>query len=568
MMHRLLLSLLCIPWSLASTAPISSDTHASPSDGHHVTIPEIAHPQEETPQWWYRSGAAKAAANGAIDGNAKNVILFLADGMSLPTVAAARILDGQRRGQPGEENLLSWERFPYTAFSKTYTVDSQTPDSAGTMTAITTGVKTHMGAIGVSAGRRNDCRNSLDKQRLTWLELADSAAMSTGIVTTARLTDATPAATYAHVPDRRWENDVTLPAAAARQGCRDIARQMVSAPFGQGPQVMLGGGRSHFLPVTEQDPEYPQDTGLRRDHRNLIEDWRRLHPHGHYVWNRGQFEAAADAPALLGLFESGHMQYEHDRNKSENGEPSLAEMTRAAIKILSRNPNGYVLMVESARIDHAHHAGNAYRALDETIALSEAVQTALETAVLEDTLIIVTADHSHTLNFVGYPARGNPILGKVRGRGSFDGASRRLARDLAGHAYTTLSYANGPGYTGRSDAQPRGVKRFEHRPSRFESVSHRPDLDTVDTESPDYLQEALVPLSAESHGGDDVGIWAQGPGSSAIRGTVEQNTIYHFIVQATPRLRERLCTAGTCDDRGVPVELPKWQDFIRNGGDP
>src|SRR5690606_23091929 len=98
-----------------------------------------------------------AAGNWAMSGKAKNVILFLGDGMSLTTVAAARILEGQRKGNPGEENLLSWERFPATAFSKTYNVDSQTPDSAGTMTAITTGVKSHMGAIGVSAGRRTAC---------------------------------------------------------------------------------------------------------------------------------------------------------------------------------------------------------------------------------------------------------------------------------------------------------------------------------------------------------------------------------------------------------------------------
>src|SRR5690606_41051938 len=128
-----------------------------------------------------------AAGNWAMAGNAKNVIPCRGDGMSLTTVAAARILEGQRKGMPGEETLLTWERFPATAFSKTYNTDSQTPDSAGTMTAITTGVKSHMGAIGVSAGSRNDCADSLDKELLTWLQLADSADMATGIVSTARL---------------------------------------------------------------------------------------------------------------------------------------------------------------------------------------------------------------------------------------------------------------------------------------------------------------------------------------------------------------------------------------------
>ncbi|MGH8025184.1 MAG: alkaline phosphatase, partial [Pseudoxanthomonas sp.] len=285
------------------------------------------------------------------------------------------------------------------------------------------------------------------------------------------------------------------------------------------------------------------------------------HPQGAYVWNRRQLEAAGDAPALLGLFEPDHMQFEHDRKKDPEGEPSLTEMTTTAIRALSRHPEGYVLMIESGRIDHANHFGNAFRALDETIELSNAVKAAAEATSAEDTLILVTADHSHTLNFVGYPVRGNPMLGKVRGVGGEDGNRDDYARDLGGLPYTTLNYANGPGYVGASNAQPAGPKKFEHEPSSSEAADGRPDLTHVDTEDPDYLQEATTPLKSETHGGEDVGIWARGPGSEAVRGTVEQNTIYHFIVQATPRLRERLCAAGTCDGHGVPVELPKPSDF-------
>ena len=191
------------------------------------------------------------------------------------------------------------------------------------------------------------------------------------------------------------------------------------------------------------------------------------------------------------------------------------------------------------------------------------MQAALEATSREVTLILVTADHSHTLNFVGYPVRGNPILGKVRGQGGEDDAPGDLARDQLGLPFTTLSYANGPGYTGAGNRQPAGPKKFLHAPSSVEAAEGRPDLSHVDTEHPDYLQEALVPLKSESHGGEDVGIWAIGPGSEAIRGTVEQNVIYHFIVQATPKLRERLCAADTCDANGVPVELPRPDDFIR-----
>ncbi len=549
---------------LGACATPASSSRAS-AGSVQVDVPAVAHPAGETPQWWYRSGAARAAGSGAMEGRAKNVILFLGDGMSLTTVAAARIFEGQRNGNPGEENLLSWERFPATAFSKTYNTDSQTPDSAGTMTAITTGVKTHMGAIGVSAGSRSDCADSLGKGLLTWLQLADSAGMATGVVSTARLTHATPAATYAHAPERNWESDADLPEAAKAAGCQDIAQQLLSTSrYGRGPLVALGGGRAQFTTVEETDPEYDDKVGLRLDGRSLVGEWKQAHPQGAYVWNARQLQAAASAPAILGLFEPDHMRYEAERREDPSGEPSLAELTRAAIANLSRHKEGYVLMVEGARIDHANHSGNAYRALSDTVALSDAVRAAAEATSDQDTLIIVTADHSHTLNFVGYPARGNPILGKVKDKGGEDGAGALdLARDGTGLPYTTLSYANGPGFTGASNQQPAGPKTYPHAPSSFDPVKGRPDLTHVDTEHRDYMQEALVPMKSESHGGEDVGIWARGPGSRAVRGTMEQNAIYHMIVQATPRLRERLCEAGTCDAHGVPVELPTPKVFER-----
>ena len=546
----------------ASQPAATQLTPAGTAGAVTVQVPAIQRPDGETPQWWYTHGAAEAAARGAMTGQAKNVIVFLGDGMSLTTVAAARIFEGQRNGQPGEENLLSWERFPATAFSKTYNTDAQTPDSAGTMTAIASGVKTHMGAIGVSAGKRLDCADSLTKPVLSWLQLADSAGLATGIVTTARLTHATPAATYAHSPERNWE--ASVPARAQAEGCRDIAQQLLDAPrYGRGPQVLLAGGRSYFTPTDVADPEYPQVHGRRTDGRNLISEWQAANPAGRYVWNQQQFLAeAATAPALLGLFEPDHMQYEHDRAGDAAGEPSLAEMTRAAIANLSRQGNGFVLLVEGARIDHANHAGNAYRALSDTVALSDAVRAAAQATDEKDTLIIVTADHSHTLNFVGYPARGNPILGKARDHGGEDGdGPLQLARDALGLPYTTLSYANGPGYTGASASQPAGPKSHPHRAREVQPAVGRPDLTDVDTSAPDYLQEALVPMTSETHGGEDVGIWARGPGSKALYGTMEQNSIHHVIIQATPALRQAMCDAGNCDAQGVPVTLPRLQQF-------
>ncbi|WP_240099051.1 alkaline phosphatase [Thermomonas flagellata] len=556
-----------LPWlaafalSACASAPPSA-LSAAPAVAR-VDVPAIAHPQGETAAWWFRAGAAQAAERGAMAGRAKNLILFVGDGMSLPTVAAARILEGQRKGQPGEENRLSWEQFPATALSRTYNTNSQTPDSAGTMSAMATGVKTRMGVLSIAqTAPRDDCDAALEAPLLTLWELAASTGMATGVVTTTRVTHATPAATFSHSAERDWENDTQLPAKARAAGCLDIARQMVESPYGSGPDVLMGGGRINLMPASQRDPEYPQLSGARGDGRDLIAEWLKRHPGGVYVWNEAQLRQAPDDKPLLGLFEPDHMHFEHDRPQDKAGEPSLAEMTRAAITRLARNPNGFVLLVEGGRIDHAHHAGNAFRALTDTIALSDAVRVAAQMTSPEDTLIVVTADHSHTLSFVGYPARGNPILGKVKGGSGEDSDPEKLALDATGRPYTTLSYANGPGYVGASNSQPEGPKHFEHDAKGVQPARNgRPDLTQVDTEAPDYLQEALVPTRAETHGGDDVGIWARGPGSAAVRGSVEQNAIFHFLLQANPRLRQALCAKGLCDADGVPVQLPPPQAF-------
>ena len=179
--------------------------------GLQVDVPTIARPEGETPDWWYRAGAAQAAARGAMRGRATNIILFVGDGMSLTTVAAARILEGQRHGGPGEENLLAWETFPHTGFSKTYNTDTQTPDSAGTMTTLATGVKTRAGVISVGqAPQRGDCAGALGVPLTSLWELAADAGLATGVVTTTRVTHATPAATFTHSADRNWENDAEM----------------------------------------------------------------------------------------------------------------------------------------------------------------------------------------------------------------------------------------------------------------------------------------------------------------------------------------------------------------------
>ncbi len=436
----------------------------------------------------------------------RNVILFVGDGMGISTVTAARILAGQLAGGSGEEHSLSFEGFPEVALVKTYNTDMQVPDSAGTMTAMVTGSKTRAGVLSVGpAVERGDCAGGLDNVLTTLLEQAEAAGYATGVVSTTTITNATPGAAYAHTPERDWEHDAAMPEAALAAGCVDIARQLIEFAIGDGVDVMLGGGRAHFLPREQADPEYAETTGLRADGRDLIAEWLKGAPGRAYLWNRDQFENLdwSAKRQVLGLFEPSHMQFEADRLVSGANEPSLAAMTRMAIGLLGSAGKGFFLIVEGGRIDHAHHFGNAYRALVDTLAFDAAVAGALDMTNPAHTLILVTADHSHVFTIGGYPRRGNPILGKV------ESAPGELALDDNELPYTTLSYANGPGYR-----------------------EGRPDLTEVDTEALDFQQLATVELAYETHAGEDVAAYAMGRGATQLGGVIEQNEIYRVMFDA------------------------------------
>jgi alkaline phosphatase len=198
-------------------------------------------------------------------------------------------------------------------------------------------------------------------------------------------------------------------------------------------------------------------------------------------------------------------------------------MTKKSIEILKQNSKGFFLVVESGRIDLAHHAGNAFNALKETIELSRAVAKADELTDDKDTLIIVTADHSHVFTMGGYSVRGNPILGKVR---ESDGKGGNSGLDLAsdGLPYTTLSYANGRGFMNLKDEKNADIsyERDIHKAGRV-------DLTNIDTNQAGFHQEATVPYKYETHGGEDVPIYAKGVGAILLSGTNEQNFIFHVM---------------------------------------
>ncbi len=488
---------------------------------------------------WYRAGreaVAERRAAVANTGRAKNVILFVGDGMGLSTITAARILAGQQAGGLGEEHWLSFERLPYTALSRTYNTNQQVPESSGTMTALITGVKTRAGSLSVDETVETGDFSAVAEHSVpTLLEEAEERGLATGVVTNTTLTHATPAACYAHSPARDWESDALLSESARAAGFPDLARQLVEFAHGDGLEVAFGGGRAFFLGANQRDPEELAAHGARLDERDLTAEWRARHADDAYVWNRAQFLALdpANTKRVLGLFDPSHMEYEIDRAKDTAGEPSLTEMTEKAIQILAKNPRGFVLMVEGGKIDHAHHGNNAHRALTETIELSRAVQRALDLTNARDTLIVVTSDHSQPLVFAGYAVRGNPILGKLVINGLDGKPMPSPALDAFGRPLTTLSYPAGAGNVAASNLQPAGPKKFPHyRPIYQGGDAPRPDLTSVDTGAPDFMQEALVPLEAGMHSGEDVAIFAGGPSSELFSGVREQNYVYHAIVEA------------------------------------
>ncbi|TQV74886.1 alkaline phosphatase [Aliikangiella marina] len=467
-------------------------------------------------------------------GSAKNIILFVGDGMGVSTVTASRILEGQNKGMMGEENELSFDKFPFAGLAKTYNVDAQTPDSAGTMTAMMSGVKTDVGVIGVAeAVSRSDCSSVTGNELVSALELAEIAGKSTGVVSTARITHATPAATYAKSADRNWEDVSDMPAQAITDGCVDIADQLINFEANletrfagldvDGIEVVFGGGRRHFLPndAAFNSPDAVSAVeGDRTDGRDLTAEWQANYAAGEYIFDQVGFDAlnTETTEKVLGLFNESHMQYEADRHNDVAGEPSISEMTEKAINILDNNDEGFFLMVESGRIDHGHHAGSAYNAMTDTIEFAKAVQAAYDSTNPEETLIIVTADHSHVFTIAGYPKRGNPILGKVVPVG---GTEPSLASDDM--PYTTLGYTNGRGFKDLGD-ETNADEGYSNS-----IVTGRVDLSAIDTETPGFHQESLVPLSSETHAGEDVAIYATGPGANLVVGTNEQSVVFHVM---------------------------------------
>ncbi|CAM5517753.1 alkaline phosphatase [Frigidibacter albus] len=437
------------------------------------------------------------------------MILFTADGNGVGTNYAIRLFSGQQAGGLGDDYVQPQETFPNVALVKTYSSNGQTPDSAPTAMAMNTGIKGKNGMINIlDTVAVGDCAAGADAGVTTFAEIVSAMGKSVGVISTARITHATPAAVYARSVSRDWEDNTGLP-----EGCtqKDIASQLIDQMKAGVIDIALGGGRAHFLPKDVTDVE--GKAGKRTDGRNLVDE--ATAAGAQVVFGDADFAALTmgnNAP-VLGLFEASHMKYEQDRT----GEPSLAEMVEASIKGLEGNENGYYLNVEAGRVDHANHDGNLHRVLVDGKAFADAIAKAMELTNPEDTLIIVTADHEHAITFNGYCGRGSNVLGlcmEENEAGIEHNGKPNLGAD--GKPYTVAGYLNGVGSV-----------LVEQADGTFSGS--RPDLTEEEATDPDYIQQALVPMKSETHSGEDVAVFARGPWAHLFGGMIEQNVIFHVM---------------------------------------
>lgn len=444
--------------------------------------------------------AASALSAGATAApQAKNIIFFLGDGMGPTTITAARIY------KHGEDGLLGFERLERTARIKTYSNNFQTTDSAPSMGAYMTGVKINQDGISIKDARAIDPDKDANGNRTvdkcgenngqvvpTILELAKAAGKAVGAVTTTELTHATPASTFSHV--------------CHRNAGYTIARQVVPGGAGyntalkDGVDVLMGGGRHHFTPYDKT-----RNPKGRADGRDLEAEFA---AQGYAVGRtRADMMSARPGRKFVGIYSADdHLDYALARRPEQ---PALSEMALKAIELLSQDPDGFFLMVEGGKIDHALHDTNARNALADTVAFDEAIQAAIERMRqidpgLEHTLIVVTADHDHTMVLNGYPKRGSKVLDIVH-----DYASGEPKKDADGKTFTALVFGNG-----------------KVRPDV------RADVDSAQAQAGDYQQEAGVRTLYESHGGGDVKLYATGAGSAPFKGTMENTQVFHLMKAA------------------------------------
>lgn len=291
-------------------------------------------------------------------GTAQNVIMFIGDGMGAAQRNAGTL------ATVGLEGELAMDSLRYAGLVKTDSTDFIT-DSAAAATAYATGVKTYNGAIGLDA-EGNEVQ--------TLIEQAEAAGLSTGLVTTGEITDASTAAFGAHVVDRYMQTE--------------IARQYIEET---GVDVLLGGGEDFWYPAGEEGQIEGGES--RSDQGSLVE--RATDEFGYEYVSDAEGLAAAEGDKLLGLFANRTMFVSEPEPVGSNERSvSLEAMTQKAVDVLSQNPKGFFLVVEEEAVDEQAHANNAATTIEAVQLMDDAVGVAKQFAEQRnDTLLITTADH-------------------------------------------------------------------------------------------------------------------------------------------------------------------------------
>ncbi len=451
---------------------------------------------------------------------AKNVIFLIADGLSVAHRTAARIMSkGMTEGKAN--GRLNMDDVPPVAFIGTSATDAVATDSANTMSAYMTGHKTAVNAIGVYADRTPA---SLDDPKVETIAeaLRRQTKKSIGIISTAELQDATPAAVVAHTRKRGDKADIN------------------GMLFDVKPDVLLGGGSAYFLPQATAGSK-------RKDDKDYIA----LFKEAGYTLATSKAELATAAGTntgkILGLFHTGNMDTALDREFLKKGttakfpdQPGLVEMTKVALGELSKNPDGFFLMVEAANVDKMSHPLDWDRAVVDTIEFDKAVGVAREFAAKNpDTLIVVTGDHTHGVSIIGTVDDDKPGT-----------EMREKVGTYAEAGFPNYEDKDGDGYPDKVDVSRRLFLNANNGPDHYETF--RPKLDgpftpAVQNEKKEYVANeqykdvpgavfvpGIIPKSSDSgvHAVDDVVLQAEGPGAEGFRGYMEQSDVYKGLAEA------------------------------------
>jgi alkaline phosphatase len=451
---------------------------------------------------------------------AKNVILFIGDGMTIANRTAARILSkGIKEGK--YFGTLSFDDMPNMALIGTSGVDSIITDSANSMSAYTTGHKSSVNALGVYVSRAKD---NLDHPKVETIAeiIKRKTPMAVGIVSDAEIEDATPAGVVAHTR-RRSDKDI-------------IAEQL----FFSHADVIMGGGSAYLLPRSTPGSK-------RKDDNDFVDLFRKA---GFAITTTDaemKVAAASGTRQLLGLYHLENMDGSLDRRFLKKGtvdkypdQPDVADMTKAAIDVLSRNKDGFFLMVEAALIDKFNHPLDWERSVYDTIMLSNAVQVAKDFAAKNnDTLILVTPDHTHGLSLVGTVDDAKPGPEMRNKIGVYEGAG-----------YPNYPKADSNGYPPSVDVSRRLAMTYGNHPDYYET--NRPKLGGPFVPSikdskgnyianPQYQSEpgavlrvGNIPQTADTgtHTADDGLLTASGPGAERVHGFMDNTEVFRTMVDA------------------------------------